>query len=90
MDSLRAMSSGTDTLLATTEKFDRLQRCLSWVHDCKRAVSELRSDVKAAISNREKCCMVLSAAMAATLALESVSSMVLVCSAGASACHADS
>lgn len=71
----------------TTEKSDRLQRCLSWVNDCKRAVSELRSDVKAAISNREKCCMVLSAAMAATLALESVSSLVLLCSAKRCACH---
>ncbi|DBB01174.1 hypothetical protein WJX77_003342 [Trebouxia sp. C0004] len=55
-----------------TEKSDRLQRCLTWVQDCKRAVNELRSDVKAAISNREKCCMVLSAAMAACLALESL------------------
>lgn len=55
-----------------TEKSDRLQRCLAWVQDCKRAVNELRSEVKAAISNREKCCMVLSAAMAASLALESV------------------
>ncbi|DBA69568.1 TPA: hypothetical protein ACH3X2_012650 [Trebouxia sp. C0005] len=55
-----------------TENSDRLQRCLTWVQDCKRAVNELRSDVKAAISNREKCCMVLSAAMAACLALESL------------------
>ena len=85
---LHAMSSGTETLPASTEKSDRLQRCLSWVHDCKRAVTELRSDVKAAISNREKCCMVLSAAMAATLALESVSSLVLVCSADSPARHA--
>ena len=74
---VHAILSGTGTLPLTTEKSDRLQRCLSWVNDCKRAVSELRSDVKAAISNREKCCMVLSAAMAATLALESVSSLVL-------------
>ncbi|KAL0047223.1 hypothetical protein WJX82_010034 [Trebouxia sp. C0006] len=55
-----------------TEKSDRLQRCLTWVQDCKRAVNELRSEVKAAKSNREKCCMVLSAAMAACLALESL------------------
>ena len=88
MTCLRAMSLGTETLPATTEKSDRLQRCLSWVHDCKRAVSELRSEVKAAISNREKCCMVLSAAMAATLALESVSRLVPVCSADSHACHA--
>lgn len=74
---------------STTEKSDRLQRCLSWVNDCKRAVSELRSDVKAAISNREKCCMVLSAAMAATLALESVSGLVHLSSADRHACHAD-
>ena len=58
--------------VTATEKSDRLQRCLAWVQDCKRAVTELRSEVKAAISNREKCCMVLSAAMAASLALESV------------------
>lgn len=85
---LHAMLSGTETLPATTEQSDRLQRCLSWVHDCKRAVSDLRSDVKAAISNREKCCMVLSAAMAATLALESVSNLVLMCSADCYARHA--
>ena len=65
-------ATGAITHASATEKSDRLQRCLSWVQDCKRAVNELRSDVKAAISNREKCCMVLSAAMAACLALESV------------------
>ena len=66
--------SATEVVNQTTatEKSDRLQRCLTWVQDCKRAVDELRSEVKAAISNREKCCMVLSAAMAACLALESV------------------
>ena len=64
---------GPVTLATATEKSDRLQRCLSWVQDCKRAVNELRIEVKAAISHREKCCMVLSAAMAACLALESVS-----------------
>ena len=64
---------GPVMVAAAVEKSDRLQRCLSWVQDCKRAVNELRIDVKAAISNREKCCMVLSAAMAACLALESVS-----------------
>lgn len=51
---------------------DRLHRCIAWVQECKRAVSELRSEVKAAVSHREKCCMTLSAAMAAVLALESV------------------
>lgn len=56
----------------TVEMSDRLHRCLTWVHDCKRAVCELRIEVKAAVSHREKCCMVLSAAMAAVLALESV------------------
>ena len=66
--------SATEVVNRTTatEKSDRLQRCLTWVQDCKRAVNELRSEVKAAKSNREKCCMVLSAAMAACLALESV------------------
>lgn len=55
---------------------DQLRRCLTWVQDCKRAVSELRSEVKAAVSHREKCCMMLSAAMAAVLALESVRTVV--------------
>ena len=58
---------------------DRLHRCLTWVHECKRAVSELRSEVKAAVSHREKCCMTLSAAMAAVLALESVRLLTLTC-----------
>ena len=50
-----------------------LERCMAWILDCKRAVNELRADVWGAVSHREKCCMLLSASMAACLALEQVS-----------------
>lgn len=40
--------------------------------DVKMAVAEMRASVKAAVSHREKCCMLLSAAMAASLAVEQV------------------
>ena len=46
---------------------------MAWILDCKRAVNELRADVREAVSHREKCCMLLSASMAACLALEQVS-----------------
>ena len=52
-----------------------LERCMAWILDCKRAVNELRTDVRGAVSHREKCCMLLSASMAACLALEQVSRM---------------
>ena len=48
---------------------------MAWILDCKRAVNELRADVREAVSHREKCCMLLSASMAACLALEQVSRM---------------
>lgn len=38
----------------------------------KRLVADMREQVKAVSSHREKCCMVLSAAMAASVALDQV------------------
>ena len=38
----------------------------------KRLVAEMREQVKGVASHREKCCMVLSAAMAASVAMEQV------------------
>lgn len=47
-------------------------RSTSAVQAVKAAVAELRVDVKSTISHREKCSILLSAAMAASLALEQV------------------
>ena len=41
----------------------------------KRLVSDMREQVKGVVSHREKCCMVLSAAMAASVALDQVRGM---------------
>lgn len=38
----------------------------------KRAVAEMRETAKRAVSHREKCCMIVSAAMAASVALDQV------------------
>ncbi len=44
------------------------------VKDVKQSVAELRALVKDAVSHREKCCTVLSSALAVSLALEQVRS----------------
>lgn len=49
------------------------QQSLDLVKDVKQSVAELRLLVKDAVSHREKCCTVLSSALAVSLALEQVS-----------------
>ena len=52
------------------------QRCEKHVQEVKQQVQELRQLVRGAKSHREKCCNVLSAAMAASLALEQACSCI--------------
>ncbi len=47
-----------------------LTRCVGFVGRVKRAVADLRGDVCACTRHREKCSRVLSASLAASLALE--------------------
>ncbi|KAK9845513.1 hypothetical protein WJX81_008391 [Elliptochloris bilobata] len=49
-----------------------LTRCVAFVGRVKKAVAELRADVRACTLHREKCSRVLSASLAASLALEQV------------------
>lgn len=59
-------------IAATTERPDErlLPRHLEWIQECKDAVQTLRFTIKRAKAHRERCCSVLGAALAATLALE--------------------
>ena len=45
-------------------------RHAQWVDDCKDAVQTLRLVIKQAKAHREKCCSILGAALAASLAVE--------------------
>ena len=47
-----------------------LTRCVGFVGRVKGAVADLRTDVRMCIQHREKCSRVLSASLAASLALE--------------------
>ena len=47
-----------------------MEHSLGWVAQCKDSVEALRADIKQAKSQRDRCCQVLAAALAAQLALE--------------------
>ena len=69
----RAVSSST-VASTTSEASDAqaIARSASAVQAVKDAVAELRVSVKSAVAHREKCSILLSAAMAASLALDQV------------------
>lgn len=52
---------------------EAVERCVQQVAAVKRAVAELRELAKNVVSHREKCCVILSAAMAASVALDQAS-----------------
>lgn len=49
-----------------------LERCVKLISGVKKVVAEMRATVKLVVSHREKCSMILSAAMAASVALDQV------------------
>lgn len=49
-----------------------LERCVKLITGVKKLVAEMRETVKNVVSHREKCAMILSAAMAASVALDQV------------------
>ena len=70
----RAVSSSALSELGDAQA---IARSASAVQAVKDAVAELRVSVKGAVSHREKCSVLLSAAMAASLALEQVHDTLL-------------
>ena len=64
-----------------------IARSASAVQAVKDAVAELRASVKSAVSHREKCSILLSAAMAASLALEQVPAASPTTAASAAVLH---
>ena len=68
-------SASLNDLLSTAATIetpaDRIfARYLEWIQECKEAIRTLRMCIKQARAYRERCCLVLGAALGAALALE--------------------
>jgi len=65
-------SEGVGTAEEEMELPGMLNRCVKLITGVKKIVAEMRATNKNVISHREKCSMILSAAMATSVALDQV------------------